>query len=215
MKSSSIGRFISLEGIEGVGKTTQREVLAEWLRKQDIFVVETREPGGTAYAEQIRELLLIEGAESPTAITELLLMFAARAQHVQELIRPALAAGQWVLCDRFTDATLAYQGAGRGLDRDAILALAELCHGGTWPDLTLLFDMAPEESLERRVERGTKDRIEAEALTFFDKVRAGYLDLAAREPQRIKVIDARASASKISQRCFHELEQLLKRSVST
>lgn len=204
------GCFISLEGIEGVGKSTQGDIIAEWLRSHDVDVVQTREPGGTEFAEKIRALLLSGEGEAPTATTELLLMFGARAQHVETLIRPSLKAGRWVLCDRFTDATLAYQGAGRGLDRQTIMMLAELCHADCWPDLTLLFDMSPEASLRRRHDRDTEDRIEAEASEFFARARDGYLSLVAAEPARVKRIDADQSLRNVTEQCLSYLEPLLK-----
>ena len=185
------GRFVTLEGIEGSGKSTLAAALADWLRGQGLVVHATREPGGTPLAESIRKLVLARGPEAMPASAELLLMFAARAVHVENLIRPALARGEWVLCDRFTDASLAYQGAGRGMDPRRIRALSAVAHPDVTPDLTLLLDLSPDEGLTRARGRGDGgDRFEDEALAFFDRVRRGYLDLAQQEPARICVVDA-------------------------
>lgn len=185
------GRFITLEGGEGAGKSTQLQTVATCLRAAGIPFLTTREPGGTPRAEAIRGLLLSPGEAEPMASeTELLLMFAARAQHVKQRLEPALAAGTWVLCDRFTDATRAYQGGGRGLNLTQIEALATWVHGDCWPDLTLLFDVPAAQGLARAEKRSVKDRIEQEALAFFERVRAHYLAQAAAEPDRFRVIDA-------------------------
>ena len=177
------GRFVTLEGIEGSGKSTLAAALADWLRGQGLVVHATREPGGTPLAESIRKLVLARGPEAMPASAELLLMFAARAVHVENLIRPALA--------RFTDASLAYQGAGRGMDPRRIRALSAVAHPDVTPDLTLLLDLSPDEGLTRARGRGDGgDRFEDEALAFFDRVRRGYLDLAQQEPARICVVDA-------------------------
>jgi dTMP kinase len=185
------GRFITLEGGEGAGKSTQLQTVARCLTAAGIPFLTTREPGGTSRAEAIRGLLLSPGEREPMASeTELLLMFAARAQHVKQRIEPALAAGTWVLCDRFTDATRAYQGGGRGLDLSQIDALAAWVHGDCWPDLTLLLDVPAAQGLARAEKRSAKDRIEQEALAFFERVRAHYLAQAAAEPERFRVIDA-------------------------
>lgn len=185
------GRFITLEGGEGAGKSTQLQTVAACLTAAGIPFLTTREPGGTPRAEAIRGLLLSPGEAEPMASeTELLLMFAARAQHVKQRIEPALAAGTWVLCDRFTDATRAYQGGGRGLDLSQIEALAAWVHGDCWPDLTLLLDVPAAQGLARAEKRSAKDRIEQEALAFFERVRAHYLAQAAAEPKRFRVIDA-------------------------
>ena len=185
------GRFITLEGGEGAGKSTQLQTVAACLTAAGIPFLTTREPGGTPRAEAIRGLLLSPGEAEPMASeTELLLMFAARAQHVRQRIEPALAAGTWVLCDRFTDATRAYQGGGRGLDLSQIEALAAWVHGDCWPDLTLLLDVSAVQGLARAEKRSAKDRIEQEALAFFERVRAHYLAQAEAEPERFRVIDA-------------------------
>lgn len=185
------GRFITLEGIEGAGKSSLQRQLAAALALQGRVVCATREPGGTPLAEEIRALALDRRADGMPATTELLLMFAARATHVAQRIEPALARGEWVLCDRFTDATRAYQGAGRGIPAAAIEALAEVAHPGLAPDLTLLLDLPPDIGLARARQRSAAgDRFEDEALDFFARVRAAYLDLAKREPARFRVLDA-------------------------
>lgn len=187
------GLFLTFEGVEGVGKSTQARLAAEFLRAQNIDVIETREPGGTPVAERIRELVL-HGSSTVEPLaprTELLLMFAARAQHLASLIEPALAAGTWVLCDRFTDATEAYQGHGRGLGEPIIRRLEDIAQGARRPDLTLLLDAGPEVTGARRAHRGGRlDRFEQEDEAFFSRVRAGYLAIAAREPERVRLVDA-------------------------
>ena len=185
------GLFITFEGAEGVGKTTQIARAAAHLRTRGIDPLVTREPGGTPLAERLRSLVLDPGQAPVTATAELLLMFAARASHVAEVIGPALEAGRSVLCDRFTDATEAYQGGGRGVNRDWIRALAGIAHPGLLPDLTIIFDAPATVARARLVGRGGRqDRIEAEGDAFFERVRASYLAIAAREPQRVKVVDA-------------------------
>lgn len=184
------GLFITLEGPEGAGKSTNREYLAERLREQGLDVVLTREPGGTPLAERIRELLLAPSDEAMAADTELLLVFAARAQHLAEVIRPALARGAVVLCDRFTDATYAYQGGGRGLSQERIATLETFVQGALRPDLTLVFDLPVEVGLARAAARGRLDRFEQEGQAFFEAVRQAYLQRAGREPQRYRLLDA-------------------------
>ncbi len=184
------GLFITLEGPEGAGKSTNREYLAERLRERGIDVLLTREPGGTPLAERIRELLLEPSDESMAADTELLLVFAARAQHLQQVIRPALANGCVVLCDRFTDATYAYQGGGRGLSIERIAQLEQFVQGELRPDLTLIFDLPVEIGLARAAARGRLDRFEQEGRGFFEVVRQAYLQRAAQAPQRYRVLDA-------------------------
>jgi dTMP kinase len=188
----SPGRFITLEGIEGAGKSTIASYVGDWLIGQGIAVRLTREPGGTPLAERVRQIVLERGTEPLSAVTETLLMFAARALHVENLIAPALRAGQWVVCDRFTDATRAYQGSGRGVDAALIDTLARAVHPQLAPDRTLLLDLPVAAGLARARERGGHgaDRFEAETIGFFERVRAGYLALAHREPGRIHVIDA-------------------------
>jgi dTMP kinase len=191
------GRFITFEGIEGAGKSSLLRAMAtalaerEGARPTGRAIITTREPGGTALAEDIRALVLARREAGMPPATELLMMFAARAAHVAQLIEPALARGDWVLCDRFTDASRAYQGGGRGLDAGSIDSLAHMAHPGLAPDLTLLLDLPPELGLQRARGRGDAgDRFEDEALGFFTRVRALYLELAAREPHRIHVLDA-------------------------
>lgn len=184
------GRFITVEGGEGVGKSTNIDFLCQLIRSHSLKVLKTREPGGTPTAERIRELLLEHGDEPLSDTAELLLFFAARSLHVENVIRPALAAGTWVVCDRFTDATRAYQGAARGLDRERIETLAGWVHPDLVPDLTLLLDASDSVGLGRAERRGEADRLEAEARHFHGKVRAGYLELARAEPERFAVIDA-------------------------
>lgn len=184
------GLFITLEGPEGAGKSTNREYLAARLREQGVDVVMTREPGGTPLAERIRELLLAPSEETMAADTELLLMFAARAQHLAEVIRPALARGAVVLCDRFTDATYAYQGGGRGLSVERIAILEAFVQGELRPDLTLVFDLPVEVGLARAAARGRLDRFEQEGQAFFEAVRQAYLQRAHQQPQRYSLLDA-------------------------
>ena len=191
------GLFITLEGPEGAGKSTNREYLAERLREQGIDVLLTREPGDTPLAERIRELLLDPSDEPMAADTELLLVFAARAQHLQQVIRPALARGCVVLCDRFTDATYAYQGGGRGLSVERIAQLEQFVQGELRPDLTLIFDLPVEIGLARAAARGRLDRFEQEGRGFFEAVREAYLQRAAQAPQRYRVLDAGQSLAQV------------------
>jgi dTMP kinase len=184
------GLFITLEGPEGAGKSTNREYLADRLREHGVDVLLTREPGGTPLAERIRELLLDPSDEPMAADTELLLVFAARAQHLQQVIHPALARGCVVLCDRFTDATYAYQGGGRGLPIERIAQLEQFVQGELRPDLTLIFDLPIETGLARAAARGRLDRFEQEGRSFFDAVRQAYLQRAEQAPQRYRVLDA-------------------------
>ena len=184
------GKFITVEGTEGVGKTTNIQRIAEWLDERGIAYISTREPGGTALGEKIRDLLLDKDNTAMAASAELLLMFAARAQHLEEKIIPALAAGTWVLCDRFTDATYAYQGFGRGLNLEHIERLEALVQGDLHPDFTLILDIDPELGMSRVRARGELDRFESEALEFFDRVRAGYRERANDNPSRYCLVDA-------------------------
>jgi dTMP kinase len=194
---SNRGRFITFEGVEGAGKSTQVGALREWLAGQGVEVCVTREPGGSPVAERIRNLLLDRENAGMAGDAELLLMFAARAEHLAKTIRPALEAGVWVLCDRFTDATYAYQGGGRGVPRRRIALLEDLVQGDLRPDLTLLFDLPVATGLSRARGRSAPDRFEAETLAFHEAVRAEYLDIAAREPERVRVIDAEAGPETI------------------
>lgn len=184
------GKFITVEGIEGVGKSTCTGILSAALERRGIRVLRTREPGGTPTAERIRALLLEHGDEPMPDTAELLLMFAARSLHVENVIRPALAAGSWVVSDRFTDATRAYQGGGRGLPAERIEVLADWVHGDLRPDLTLLLDAPVQVGLRRAGSRGQPDRFESEEAEFFRRVRETYRALAAADPQRFVIIDA-------------------------
>ena len=191
------GLFITLEGPEGAGKSTNRDYLAMCLRAAGIEVLLTREPGGTPLAERIRELLLAPSDEAMAADTELLLVFAARAQHLAQVIRPALARGCVVLCDRFTDATYAYQGGGSGLSQQRIAELERFVQGDLRPDLTLLFDLPVEQGLARAAARGRLDRFEQEQRSFFEAVRQTYLQRAALAPQRYRLLDASQSLQQV------------------
>jgi len=200
--------FVTLEGIEGVGKSTNLAYLEQLLIAAGHEVVVTREPGGTPLGEKIRRWVLLEEHAGLSAEVEALLMFAARAQHLDEVIRPALAAGAWVLCDRFTDATIAYQGGGRGADPDLLAALTRAVQRDLEPDLTLLFD-APVEIGFERISNRAPDNFEREERAFFDRVRAAYLALAERQPQRIKTIDAAQSLQAVQQELSSHLATLL------
>jgi dTMP kinase len=204
-------RFITLEGIEGAGKSTVARIVCEWLAGRSIPVRMTREPGGTPLAERVRQIVLERGEERLSAVTETLLMFSARGIHVENLIRPALARGEWVVCDRFTDATRAYQGSGRGVDTAWIDTLAKSVHGDLQPDCTLLLDLPPAVGLARARQRSglAADRFEAETEAFFARVRAGYLELARREPQRVRLIDAAAQLEQVKAQVVRELERLV------
>lgn len=208
--SAAPGLFITLEGIEGAGKSTAARWVREWLDRRGIRVTLTREPGGTALAERVRQVVLERGQEQLSPVTETLLMFAARGIHVENLIRPALERGDWVVCDRFTDATLAYQGGGRGIDPTWIASLASQVQAGLRPDCTLLLDLPVPLGLERARSRhaGAADRFEAEAQAFFDRVRAAYLELARREPRRIHVIDASGPIEAVERQVAAVLERL-------
>lgn len=184
------GLFLTLEGAEGVGKSTNIEFLTQYLDAKGIDYVLTREPGGTHLAEKIRDILLDVHEEPMSELTELLLVFAARAQHIEKLIKPALNEGRWVLCDRFTDATFAYQGAGRGLSLEKISQLQTMVQDTLRPDLTIILDLDPAIGMERANRRGDLDRFELEKQEFFLSVRQAYLDIAAAEPERCMVIDA-------------------------
>jgi dTMP kinase len=201
------GVFITLEGIEGAGKSTLAASLRQQLEAAGRRVVLTREPGGTPLAEKIRSAVLERGDEQISRASETLLMFAARAIHVDNLIRPALTRGDWVLCDRFTDATRCYQGAGRGVARDMIESLAALVHADLNPRLTLLLDLPPALGLQRSRQRGAgADRIDSETLAFFERIRAAYLDLAAAEPERFVVLPAGdLNASLLADRAWQAL----------
>ncbi|WP_447592717.1 dTMP kinase [Aquipseudomonas campi] len=206
------GLFITLEGPEGAGKSTNRDYLASRLREHGIDVLLTREPGGTPLAERIRELLLAPSDEAMSADTELLLVFAARAQHLHGVIRPALEQGRVVLCDRFTDATYAYQGGGRGLSEARIAQLEDFVQGGLRPDLTLVFDLPIEVGLSRAAARGRLDRFEQEGRRFFDAVRQTYLRRVDAEPARYRLLDAARSLGEVQQAIDVLLPEILERS---
>ena len=191
------GRFITIEGSEGAGKSTAQTFLADKLAARGISVLRTREPGGTPLAEAIRRNLLSLDEEAPVEMAELLLVFAARAQHLAKVIEPALQQGRWVLCDRFTDATYAYQGAGRGLSAALIGKLEALVQGDRRPDTVILLDMPPQIGLARAKARGALDRFEQEGQAFFERVRQGYLERAAAFPDRYVVIDAAEELSEV------------------
>ena len=208
--SPNSGRFITLEGIEGAGKSTVAQLVRDWLASRGIPARVTREPGGTPLAERVREIVLNRGDETIAPQAETLLMFAARGIHVENLIRPALARGEWVLCDRFTDASRAYQGYGRGMDLAWIEQLANAVHGDLQPDCTLLLDLPVEVGLTRARGRSgvAADRFEAEAAEFFERVRQGYLQIARAQPMRVRVIDAAAALSSVTQQVTRVLESL-------
>ena len=183
------GRFISVEGIEGVGKSSNIDVLVSHIKEAGYEVLTTREPGGTPLAEDIRQLLMHRGDEPIPEIAELLMMFAARSLNVNNNIRPALDAGRWVVCDRFTDSSRAYQSGGRGLPMAIVNELAEWVHGDLWPDLTILLDAPVEVGMARAGNRSAPDRIEQEENAFFARVRESYLQQAIAEPDRFVVLD--------------------------
>ncbi len=203
------GRFITLEGIEGAGKSTHMAFMERYLRERGVDVIVTREPGGTELGEAIRQVLL-DPKFQMAAMTECLLMFAARAEHLAKLIEPALARGQTVLSDRFTDATYAYQGAGRAMDTAVIDRLRELVQGDLQPDLTLLLDVPVEAALARIGKRGGRDRFESERHAFFAAVREAYLDLAAAQSHRFRVIDAGLSLPAVEHQIRGELDRFLR-----
>ena len=193
------GRFITIEGGEGAGKSTAQAYLAERLAERGIAVLQTREPGGTPLAESIRQTLLRTDGEHPVEMAELLLVFAARAQHLAKVIEPALAAGQWVICDRFTDATYAYQGAARGLSADLSAQLETLVQGERRPDTVVVMDLSPEVGMTRAKQRGELDRFEREKPAFYSQVRNAYLARAQADPDRYQVIDAEQSLESVRQ----------------
>ena len=201
--------FISIEGGEGAGKSTSIEYIKQKLEACGIECLVTREPGGTPMAEDIRQLLLQHRDEVVDPYTELLLMFASRRQHVQNVIRPALASGKWVICDRFTDASFAYQGFGRGLDKDFIYSLKRWVHGDLNPNMTVLFDLDIAIGMARAGKRSDFDRIEKETMSFFERVRQGYLTQAKAEPQRYRIVDASQSITGVEQQLDHFLAPLL------
>jgi dTMP kinase len=206
----SKGKFITVEGIEGVGKTTNMEFLRQLITTAGKELVVTREPGGTPLGEAIRGLLLDPEYKGMDPDCELQLMFAARAEHLDKVIKPAIVAGQWVLCDRFTDATYAYQGGGRGLDTKKIAALEQLVQGDLRPDLTLLLDVPVEVGLERAGNRSKPDRFEQEEVEFFERVRQTYLEMARKHDGRYRVVDASQALENVQRQLTTILNEILK-----
>jgi len=202
MQGAPRGRFITFEGIDGAGKSTQIDALTLALQRHRIDVLRTREPGGTALGERLRALMLDQPMDP---LTETLLMFAARREHVVSVIEPALANSRWVLCDRFTDASYAYQGAGRGVPAAHLDGLASLVHPGVSPDLTVLVDIEPEQAQRRRAQTRASDRFETESPAFFEKVRAAYLARAAVEAGRFLVVDGNAAVSAVTSAILERL----------
>lgn len=205
------GRFVTVEGVEGSGKSSNLDFIRSFIEAAGKTVLYTREPGGTPLGEEIRGLLLGHRDDGMAGDTELLLVFAARAEHIHRRIAPALARGDWVLCDRFTDATYAYQGGGRGVPHERVAAIERWVQGDLRPDLTFLLDVPVEVGLERAGRRAALDRIEKEGLAFHERVRAAYLDIARREPQRVRVVDASRGLDRIQQDLAVALEGLLGR----
>jgi dTMP kinase len=203
------GRFITVEGVEGVGKSTQLARLQEFLRARAIDLIMTREPGGSPLAEEIRTLLLTPRADTITADAELLLVFAARADHLAQRIEPALERGQWVLSDRFTDASFAYQGAGRGIKASRIAELEQWVQGDLRPDRVVVLDLSPEEGARRVQRRATPDRFEREQLDFFHRARDMYLSRARSDAHRYRVVDASGSEDEVHSRIVTTLADLL------
>jgi len=203
------GRFITVEGTEGVGKSSNIAFIEQALQQAGIDVVSTREPGGTALGEEVRELLLDHRHNDMSVDAELLLMFAARAQHLAQVIQPALEKGQWILCDRFTDATYAYQGGGRGIAFERIAILEQWVQGPLRPDYTILLDLPVEIGLARASARGDADRFEKEQQAFFEKVRNAYLRQAASAPDRYRIIDASHPLDDVQQQIGHVLQAIV------
>ena len=208
---SKSAMFVTLEGGEGAGKSTSREFIVSLLEEHKIPFIQTREPGGTPIGEALREILLSKDGTAPSVTSELLMVFAARAQHLHEVIEPALRDGKWVLCDRFTDATYAYQGYGRGFDLGEIEALEALVQRGRHPDLTLLFDIDPKLGMARARQRAELDRFEEEELPFFERVREGYLSRTELD-SRFNVIDASQSIDDVQRALRAVLLPLLEES---
>jgi len=209
MGAEKRGVFITLEGTEGAGKSSNLSFINDFLRSRNIDLIVTREPGGTPLAEEIRSLLLTPRSERICANTELLLIFAARAQHLQHLIEPSLRSGQWVLSDRFTDASFAYQGGGRQMSMDTISQLERMVQGDLRPDLVILLDVPVEIGMRRVLKRGALDRFEQENIAFFERVRESYLQRAKAMPDSYAVIDAKQSLVKVQQDIVSILEPYL------
>lgn len=206
MMATKKGLFITVEGVEGAGKSTQLAFIESCLKIADVNYITTREPGGTPLGEEVREILLKPRQEGMSAKAELMLMFAARAEHLQQKILPALQAGQWILCDRFTDATYAYQGGGRMLDKSLIASLEELTQNDLRPDVTIYLDLPVETGLERARQRGELDRFEQEDIAFFERVRQAYLDRARQYPDIYHIIDASENIEGVK----NQVEKVLK-----
>ena len=211
MEKTGRGYFISVEGVEGVGKSTNIAYVADKLRQAQIPFVMTREPGGTPMAEDIRQVLLQRREENVSEDAELLLMFAARAQHLFQVIIPALDDGCWVVCDRFTDATYAYQGGGRGIPMNKIADLENWVQGDLRPDFTILLDADVETGLKRARQRAELDRFEQETMDFFERVRNAYLDMAANNPERFRLIDASQPLDAVQQDLSVVLDYMINR----
>jgi dTMP kinase len=205
--SEYTGKFITLEGIEGVGKTTNREYIRSLLEQAGKPCIETREPGGTPLGEALREMLLQHKHEGMSSDAELLMMFAARAEHLNKVILPALEAGNNVLCDRFTEATYAYQGGGRGINDKKISELENWVQGELRPDLTIILDAPVETGRDRAGRRSVPDRIETEQNDFFERVRHTYLELANHYPHRVAVVDASVTLENVQDQIFHVMKQ--------
>ena len=203
------GLFITLEGIEGAGKSTAVDFIEDFLTKEGHDVIKTREPGGTVIGEQIREILLKNENYTLTYDTELLLVFSARAQHMQEVILPALSSGKIILCDRFTDASYAYQGGGRGIDASRINLLEKWVQGDLRPNLTLLFDLDVSIGMQRTKKRSGADRFEREEINFFEKIRNTYLERAKKEPQRFRIINSASSLENVKEQIVTILKDFL------
>ena len=203
------GKFISVEGIEGVGKSTNIDVIVGRIEAAGHKVLTTREPGGTPFAEDIRNILMNRHDEPIPEIAEVLLMFAARSFNVNNVIVPALEAGTWVVCDRFTDSSRAYQSGGRGIPMETIDRVADWVHGDTWPDLTILLDAPVEVGMERAGKRSAPDRFEQERHDFFQRVRECYLQIAVREPDRFVVIDTTRDIDEVSSDVANLIDQML------
>ncbi len=202
------GRLVTLEGVDGAGKSTQLAALAQALALRGVDFVQTREPGGTVLGESLRDLML---GTDMTALTETLLMFAARSEHIARVIEPALAGGRWVLCDRFTDASFAYQGGGRAVPREWLASLALWVQAGLVPDLTVLVDVSPAEAQRRRAQARAADRFEAESSSFFERVRTAYLERAQAEPQRFLRVDGAMAPTEVTAQILERIEQWLPR----
>tara|TARA_B100000949_G_scaffold33408_1_gene26868 strand:+ start:214 stop:837 length:624 start_codon:yes stop_codon:yes gene_type:complete len=203
------GLFITLEGIEGAGKSTAVDFIEDFLTKEGHDVIKTREPGGTVIGEQIREILLKNENYTLTYDAELLLVFSARAQHIQEVILPALSSGKIILCDRFTDASYAYQGGGRGIDASRINLLEKWVQGDLRPNLTLLFDLDVSIGMQRTKKRSDADRFEREEINFFEKIRNTYLERAKNEPQRFRIINSASSLESVKEQIITILKDFL------